>query len=238
MTLMADLRADTARYPNAWYLEPGFWASCAYRYGRWARKELDGPARMVALLPQKVLNQYLHIVYQLDISPHADIGPGLTLIHPRNVLIGGCKIGKNCLIFQEVTLGMDANSVVFPEIGDDVDIYAGARVVGQIRLGNNVKVGANCVVSQSVPDGCTVVVAKNRVIPRSLVDAFGPRRAAAAKNIAEAPEPAHAEPAQSAAPRAPEVRGGESAAPPREHAPFKEKAPERREEAAETLEVG
>ncbi|MFT3925798.1 MAG: serine acetyltransferase [Myxococcales bacterium] len=224
MTILSDLRADTARYTNPWYFEPGFWATVTYRWGRWGRT-LKGPGRLLVLAPQKLFNQYFHIVYQLDISPHAEIGPGLTLIHPRNVLIGGCKIGKNCLIFQEVTLGMDANSLVFPELGDDVDIYAGARVIGEIRLGNGVKVGANCVVSQSVPDGCTVVVAKNRVIPRSLVEAFGPRRKPSSPP-AKATEPTKVD----APPPVSEP------APPAEVRP-KERSLEKREETPEPLEV-
>ena len=171
------VRADASRYPGRWYVEMGFWATASYRLGRLARS-LNGPIRLLLLTPHKLLNQFFHIVYKVDISPHAEIGPGLVLVHPRNIIIGSCRIGKNCLIFHEVTLGMNANSQVFPELGDDVDIYAGARVIGEIRLGNDVKVGANCVVSQSVPDGCTVVVAKNRIIPKSLVDAFGPRRVA------------------------------------------------------------
>ena len=169
------VRADAARYPGRWYMQTGFWATTSYRLGRLARS-LNGPARLLLLAPHKVLDQFFHIVYQVDISPHAEIGPGLAFIHPRNIIIGHCRIGKNCLIFHEVTLGMNANSRAFPELGDNVDIYAGARILGEIRLGNDVKVGANCVVSQSVPDGCTVVVARNRLIPKSLVDAFGPRR--------------------------------------------------------------
>ncbi len=169
------VRADASRYPRPWYTEVGFWATASYRLGRLARS-LNGPLRFFMLAPHKLLNQFFHVLYQIDISARAEIGPGLVLVHPRNIIIGHCRIGRNCLIFHEVTLGMNANSAVFPELGDDVDIYAGARIIGEIRLGNEVKVGANCVVTQSVPDGCTVVVAKNRVIPKSLVDAFGPRR--------------------------------------------------------------
>jgi serine O-acetyltransferase len=179
MNMLNELKADAARYPEPWYLEPGFWATATYRLGRWARAQ-PRMLRWLTLSPQKLLNQYFHIVYQVDISPAADIGPGFALIHPRNILVGGCRIGSNCLLFQEVTLGMNANSSAFPVLGDNVDIYAGARVIGGIKVGNDVKIGANCVVMQSVADGCTVVVAKNRVISRQLVDAFGPRRRATA----------------------------------------------------------
>lgn len=74
-------------------------------------------------------------------------------------------VGKHAYIFHQVTIGddgIDKHNV--PIIGDNVTIYAGAKVVGKCKIGNNVKIGANAVVSFDVPDGALVVQEKPRVI--------------------------------------------------------------------------
>jgi len=72
-----------------------------------------------------------------------------TIIAPR-------KIGKNCWINQGVTIGY-TNDTDCPTIGDNVTVGAGAKVLGNCHIGNNVKIGANYVVVKDVPDNCTVV---------------------------------------------------------------------------------
>lgn len=184
-----DLRRDAERYAGlgGWKKSAGFWAGATYRVGHWA-KQLPRGARAPVLAPYKVANAFFRLVYQVRISADARIGPGLCLIHPNNILIGDVVIGENCLLFHEVTLGTNANSDgAFPELGDDVDIYVGARVLGKLRVGSGAKIGANCVVTRSVPDGCTVVVAPNRMVPAAAVAAFGPRRTPPPQSGAAAP---------------------------------------------------
>jgi serine O-acetyltransferase len=71
------------------------------------------------------------------------------------------RIGRNCIIFQQVTIGtntlVDSESIGAPVIGDDCYIGVGAKIIGNVRIGNNVRVGANCVVTKDVPDDCVVV---------------------------------------------------------------------------------
>lgn len=75
-------------------------------------------------------------------------------------------MGKNCWINQQVTIG--ANSQYeYPTIGNDVHIFAGALVIGDITIGNNVVIGAGAVVTKSVPDNCTVVGNPARIIRRN-----------------------------------------------------------------------
>lgn len=73
-------------------------------------------------------------------------------------------IGKDCWIYQNVTIG-EVNGKA-PVIGDGCFIGAGAVIVGDIRIGNNVKIGAGAVVSTDVAEGCTVVSQPPRVIER------------------------------------------------------------------------
>lgn len=71
-------------------------------------------------------------------------------------------IGKNCTIFQQVTIGQAHGEA--PVIGDNVFIGAGAKVIGGIHVGDNVKIGANCIVVEDIPDNSTVVMHKPRII--------------------------------------------------------------------------
>lgn len=80
----------------------------------------------------------------------------------------GAVIGKNCTIFHQVSIGSitlpDAKKSGAPVIGDNVYIGAGAKIIGGVRIGNNARIGAGCVVVEDVPDNCTVVMPKPRII--------------------------------------------------------------------------
>lgn len=91
----------------------------------------------------------------------------------KNIFVSGAaKIGKNCVIFQNVTIGsvtlIDSNSFGAPQIGDHVYIGAGAAIIGHVRIGNNVRIGANAVVYRDVPDNATVVAGEQRIIETDL----------------------------------------------------------------------
>lgn len=167
-----NLRRDITKYEvdGRWYTNPGFWIVAIYRFGMWADS-----------LPYKFFRIPLWVLYRLFKLPFlgyhihlwagrrgARIGPGLRLIHPTNVLIGGgVEIGEDCLIFNDVTLGT-GQTPGMPKIGNNVNIYPGARILGGIKIGDHSMVGANCVVMRDVPPESIVLPPPNRVIPRSL----------------------------------------------------------------------
>jgi serine O-acetyltransferase len=108
------------------------------------------------------------ILLNVYIPPSVQIGPGLCLIHPNNILIApNVVIGENCLIFHEVTLGTGSTPGV-PRVGAGVDIYVGARILGGVTIGDGSMIGANCVVTKTIPPGSVVVVPPIRIVPRSL----------------------------------------------------------------------
>lgn len=80
----------------------------------------------------------------------------------------GAKIGSNCVIFQQVTIGSNtiqgSKGYGSPQIGNNVYIGAGAKIIGGIKVGDNVRIGANCVVVGDFPDNSTVVLDKPRII--------------------------------------------------------------------------
>lgn len=81
---------------------------------------------------------------------------------------GGAQVGKNCVIFQQVTIGSNTLNNTqrngSPRIGNNCYIGAGATIIGNIRIGNNCRIGANVVVAQDIPDNSTVISQKPRII--------------------------------------------------------------------------
>lgn len=91
----------------------------------------------------------------LDISSTAEIDGGLIIQHGYCTIVDPKKMGKNCWINQGVTIGY-TNDTDCPTIGDNVTIYAGAKVLGNVHIGNNVIVAANAVVVNDIPDNAIV----------------------------------------------------------------------------------
>ena len=99
-------------------------------------------------------HRFWSVVSGADIPLGCRIGGGLLLPHPNGVVIhGNVVIGPNCLIFQQVTLGATGRGV--PTLGGHVDVGAGAKVLGKIRVGDHARIGANAVVLRDVPDAAT-----------------------------------------------------------------------------------
>ncbi len=172
------LRRDAARYSEllGWWREPGFWVGAMYRLGSWAHT-LPFVPRVPVMIVYKFLWLPWALILNVSLSARARIGPGLCLIHPRNVYIAAqSEIGENFLVFHEVTLGSGPLPPGWPRIGNGVDVYVGAKLLGGITVGDGAKIGANCVVNRNVAPGSVVVVAPNRVVPQALVEAFGPDR--------------------------------------------------------------
>lgn len=113
------------------------------------------------------------------IAPSCEFAGQPTFPHGiKSIFIaGGAKIGKNSIIYQQVTIGSnmlpDSKSLGAPIIGDNVLIGAGAKIIGNITIGNNCRIGANAVVSEDVPNNCVVVMNKPRIIQKeNLVNKF------------------------------------------------------------------
>jgi serine O-acetyltransferase len=102
-------------------------------------------------------HRFWSIITQAEIDLNCEIGGGLLIPHPNGIVIHpDVKIGPNCLIFQQVTIG-SRNGRGVPVIGGHVDIGAGAKVLGGIVVNNSSVIGANAVVTTDVPGGATMV---------------------------------------------------------------------------------
>jgi serine O-acetyltransferase len=73
-------------------------------------------------------------------------------------------VGRDCVLFQGVTLGVDGKSLAGPTLGDAVTVYAGAKVLGPVTVGDRATIGANAVVLGDVPAGATAVGVPARII--------------------------------------------------------------------------
>ncbi len=112
---------------------------------------------------------YTHYRYKfgIDLSREAIVGPGLYIGHFSGIVVTpGAIIGRNCNLSQNVTIGVPAvkSKNMYPVIGDNVYIGAGAVILGAVKIGNNAAIGANSVVTHDVPEGARVAGAPARVI--------------------------------------------------------------------------
>lgn len=112
----------------------------------------NGVMRKIAVLRHR----FWSAVTGADIPVNSKISGGFLIPHPSGIVIHPeVEIGPNCLIFQNVTLGMRNGGV--PKLGGHVLIGAGAVILGDVTIGDHAVVGANAVVLQDIPDGATAV---------------------------------------------------------------------------------
>lgn len=100
-----------------------------------------------------------------DIPLGSRIGGGLLMPHPNGIVIHpAATIGPNCLLFQQVTVGMGGSLPGTPTLEGHVDVGAGAKILGGVTIGAHARIGANAVVLCDVPAGATAVGVPARVL--------------------------------------------------------------------------
>lgn len=134
-------------------LYPGFIVLVFYRLANFLyRHKLYFLARLIS--------QIGRFFTGIEIHPGAKIGKRLFIDHGMGIVIGETStIGNDCTIYHDVTLGGTGKDRFkrHPDIGNNVMIGAGSKVLGPIKIGNNAKVGANSTILKDVPDNVTVV---------------------------------------------------------------------------------
>ena len=110
-------------------------------------------------LAARIYSNWIRAVTGIEIHPAAKIGRRFFIDHGMGVVIGATAIvGDDVMIYHDVTLGArtGGSGKRHPTIGNNVVIGAGARVIGDISVGNGVKIAANMVVTKSVPASTNV----------------------------------------------------------------------------------
>ncbi len=168
-SLIADFRIIFERDPAARnWLEvlvcyPGLQALFFHRFAHWLCKI------GIPFLP-RFISHLARFLTGIEIHPGAQIGKGVFIDHGMGVVIGETAIvGDYSLIYQGVTLGGTGKELGkrHPTLGENVVVGGGAKVLGNIQVGNNVRIGAGSVVLQDVPSNCTVVGIPGRIVYRS-----------------------------------------------------------------------
>jgi len=132
-------------------------------YQRYAGRR--GPVAWVGRGWNVLRHRFWSVVCGAEIPVNTSIGGGLIMTHPNGVIINyKTVIGPNCMLAQQVTLGVGGLIPGTPIVGGHVDIGAGAKILGGVRLGDHCVVGPNAVVLDDVPRGATVVGVPARVI--------------------------------------------------------------------------
>jgi len=163
--MFANIQQDLKSHGNNWAAQ-GFWALLVYRFGRWRYGVRPALLRKFFSLLYKIAFKLVQIVTGIELPCEAEIGRNFVIDHFGGIIISGyAKFGDNCRIRNGVVVGLRrTDEPRAPVIGNNVDIGAGAKVLGPISIGNNVAIGANAVVIVDVPDDCvaTGVPAVNR----------------------------------------------------------------------------
>lgn len=159
--MMRQLKADLRRKQQVFhndganvsmlrvFMADGTSANVIYRLMRWFARLRLSPLAYLCYQLNKLLNGCV-------IGVGTDFGPGLVLMHPIGVVINSkVRGGENITIESGVVIGDDKGQS--PSLGNDIFIGAGAKVIGSVHIGNQVKIGANAVVTKSAPDNATML---------------------------------------------------------------------------------
>jgi serine O-acetyltransferase len=149
---LTDGRPLTARVLLRGLLSQGFQAIMVYRFFRWlkVKKIPSQPYRFM-------VERFIEITAGISIPASCEIGKGFRIHHFGGIMFHPTvKIGDYCTIYHDVTIGDRGGYGNAATIGNYVMIGAGAKIIGQIAIGDNCKIGANCVVEKSIPANCIV----------------------------------------------------------------------------------
>lgn len=145
---------------------PGFKAIAIYRVSHVLYK-------LGYKVQARFISEVAHSSTGIDIHPAAEISYPFFIDHGTGTVIGETsKIGKRAKIYQCVTLGAVSLSNAkelrgvtrHPQLGDDVTLYAGASLLGAIKIGNNVTIGSNVFLTKDVPGNMKVIIGEPELV--------------------------------------------------------------------------
>jgi len=164
--MFEDIRTIYRNDPSIKNIEflvyPSFWAVGVHRY-------ISHPLNIIKIpfIP-RLFSQIMRLFTGIEIHPGAKIGKGLFIDNGMGTVIGEtAEIGKNCIMFHNVTLGGTGKHIGkrHPTIGDNVLIGTSSILLGPMIVGSNVKIGANSfIVNCDVPDNCTIIGCPGKIV--------------------------------------------------------------------------
>jgi serine O-acetyltransferase len=165
--MFENIRQDLKAHGGKWSAQ-GFWVLVVYRFGRWRYGVRPILLRKLLSLIYRIWFKLVQIATGIELPCEAQIGQNFIIDHFGGIIVSGyAKFGNNCRIRNGVVVGLRRiDEPCAPTIGDNVDIGAGAKILGPITIGNNVIIGANAVVICDVPDYCVAIGVPAVVKPR------------------------------------------------------------------------
>jgi serine O-acetyltransferase len=168
--LRADLRRSMVGGKEGWWKRHpslellrafgnvGVWPVVVYRFGHWATKVRVPLVGLILRLLALIMRHAVMIWTGVFINPNAEIGPGFAVHTWVGVFVGKTKIGANCTVGSGVVIPHSTRS-----IGDNVYFGAGAKLVGDTKIGNNVVIMSNSLVMVDVADNTSIVGVPARI---------------------------------------------------------------------------
>jgi serine O-acetyltransferase len=167
--MFEHIRQDLKAHGGNWGAQ-GFWVLVVYRFGRWRYGVRPVLLRKLLSVIYRIWFKLIQIITGIEFPCEVQIGRNFVIDHFGGIIVSGyAKFGDNCRIRNGVVVGLrrlDEPSA--PVIGNNVDIGAGAKLLGPISIGNNVVIGANAVVICDVPDDCVAIGVPAVVKPRKV----------------------------------------------------------------------
>ncbi|HEX5461221.1 MAG TPA: hypothetical protein VFX20_14760 [Steroidobacteraceae bacterium] len=165
--MLDNIRQDLKAHGGRWGAQ-GFWALVVYRFGQWRYRVRPKLLRKFFSLIYRILYKLVQILTGIELPCEVEIGRNFVIDHFGGIIISGyARFGDNCRIRNGVVVGLQrVEDPGAPVIGNNVDIGAGAKVLGRISIGNNVAIGANAVVITDVPDDCLAIGVPAIIRPR------------------------------------------------------------------------
>lgn len=160
------IKSDWAAHGRSAY-KPGFRALFVYRFGNWRMTIKSKFIRAPFSVIYRFFERRIRFKYGIELPYTVSLGERVVFEHQHGIVVhGNCVIGDDCIIRQGVTLGNRYLDRPFeaPVLGSGVNVGAGAKVLGELKIGDNAVIGANAVVLKDVPAGKTVVGIPARII--------------------------------------------------------------------------
>jgi serine O-acetyltransferase len=148
-------------------LEQGFWAVAVHRFGNW-RMGWPKPIRAPLTLAYRFLYRWVEWTCGISLPYTVRLGRRVRIWHHSGIILHARSIGDDVHMRQNTTFGLAARNhpEAIPTIGNRVDIGCGVCILGNVRVGDDSRIGANAVVLKDVPPGSTAVGVPARIIDR------------------------------------------------------------------------
>ncbi|ENM5784867.1 serine acetyltransferase [Vibrio metoecus] len=164
--LFVIIKSDLYRYGNGVSLlsfVKALMFNKGFKFTFWMRLSKKFERTLILSVFFRLFHYYYKRVYTSDIGFRHEIGYGFCMYHVFGTAFSkGVIIGNNVTIAHNVTIGHVSG--LSPRLGNNIYVGPGACIIGDIYVGNNVVIGANCVVSKTIPDNAVVVGNPARIV--------------------------------------------------------------------------